>query len=109
MIEANALTVAGRLAVVSAAFAPGRITAICGPNGAGKSTLLQCMAGLIEPQRGAVRLDGAPLPHGRERARRIGHHRDDVRAGREARRREPVLAVGRRGLADVLRNEYLPA
>jgi iron complex transport system ATP-binding protein len=73
VIAAEALTVAGRLDAVTAAFEPGSITAICGPNGAGKSTLLQALAGLIEPDRGGVSLDGAPLPQGRERARRIGY------------------------------------
>ena len=73
MMEVKALTVQGRLDGVSAALEPGRITAICGPNGAGKSTLLQCLAGLIEPDEGGVLLDGAPLPGGRERARRIGY------------------------------------
>ena len=73
MIEVKGLTVQGRLDGVSAALEPGRITAICGPNGAGKSTLLQCLAGLIEPDEGGVLLDGAPLPGGRERARRIGY------------------------------------
>jgi iron complex transport system ATP-binding protein len=73
MIEVKSLTVAGRLAGVDAVLEPGRITAICGPNGAGKSTLLQCLAGLIAPDAGAVLLDRAPLPSGRERARRIGY------------------------------------
>ena len=73
MIEVKSLTVTGRLDRVDAAFEPGRITAICGPNGAGKSTLLQCVAGLIDADSGAVLLDGAPLPRGRERARRIGY------------------------------------
>jgi iron complex transport system ATP-binding protein len=71
-LAARDLAVAGRLAGVSAALEPGRITAICGPNGAGKSTLLQALAGLIEPSSGTVELGDNPLPHGRERARRIG-------------------------------------
>ena len=73
MIEANLLTIADRLGPVSTALEPRRITALCGPNGAGKSTLLQCLAGLLAPERGEVLLDGARLPHGRERARRIGY------------------------------------
>ena len=72
-LAARDLTLGARLDHVSAALEPGRMTAICGPNGAGKSTLLQCLAGLVEPGSGAVVLDGAPLPHGRERARRIGY------------------------------------
>jgi iron complex transport system ATP-binding protein len=63
----------GRLGGVSATLQPGTITAICGPNGAGKSTLLQGFAGLLAPDSGQVRLAGAPLPAGRERARRIGY------------------------------------
>ena len=52
----------------------GRITAIVGANASGKSTLLRALARLIEPQSGAVLLDGkaiATLPT-REVARRIG-------------------------------------
>lgn len=46
---------------ISAALAPGEITAIVGPNGAGKSSLLLALAGLIAPESGQVTLDGAPL------------------------------------------------
>ena len=73
MIEVKAVAVSGRLDGLDATLEPGRITAICGPNGAGKSTLLQCLAGLIEPDEGGVLIAGAPLPRGRERARRIGY------------------------------------
>lgn len=73
MIEAKLLTVTRRLEALSLSLSPGSITAICGPNGAGKSTLLQCLAGLIEPDRGEVLLDGVPLPRDRERARQLGY------------------------------------
>ena len=59
---------------VDLALAPGRVTAILGPNGAGKSTLLACLAGLLAPAVGEVRLGGRPLTSvpARERGRRIG-------------------------------------
>jgi ABC-type bacteriocin/lantibiotic exporter with double-glycine peptidase domain len=49
------------VAKVSLSVAPGRSLAIVGPSGSGKSTLAQLLAGLEEPQAGAVRLDGVPL------------------------------------------------
>jgi iron complex transport system ATP-binding protein len=71
-----ALTLGGTpvLAGVSAAIAPGQITAIIGPNGAGKSSLLACLAGLVRPAAGRVTLDDAHLAslEARQRARRIG-------------------------------------
>ena len=74
-LAARELVLAGRLAGVSAELRPGEVTAICGPNGAGKSTLLECLAGLLPPDGGAARLDGAPVAslHPRERARAIGY------------------------------------
>lgn len=59
---------------VTAAFAPGRVTAVLGPNGAGKSSLLACLAGLRVPHAGRVTLGGvarAAIPR-RVLARRIG-------------------------------------
>jgi len=37
---------------------PGEIYAFLGPNGAGKTTTLRCAAGLLEPERGTVEIDG---------------------------------------------------
>jgi iron complex transport system ATP-binding protein len=73
VLAAGEVVVPGRLHGVTASFEQGRISAICGPNGAGKSTLLQVLAGLIETTAGRVELGGAPLPAGRDRARRIGY------------------------------------
>ena len=59
---------------VSMRFMPGQVTAVVGPNGAGKSTLLTCLAGLRQPDTGAVRMgdqDIAALSP-RARARRVG-------------------------------------
>lgn len=75
MLACDNLTVAGRLADVTATLQPGRITAICGPNGAGKSTLLAALAGLLAPDAGEVLLDGAALISlpARQRARSLGY------------------------------------
>jgi iron complex transport system ATP-binding protein len=62
-------TISGRIADVTATFAPGTITAICGPNGAGKSTLLAALAGLLPLDSGTASAAALPV---RERARRIG-------------------------------------
>ena len=50
-------------AVCDASFAIGRgeVFVLMGLSGSGKSTLLRCMTRLIEPTRGAVRIDGTDL------------------------------------------------
>jgi iron complex transport system ATP-binding protein len=62
------------LADLSLRLEPGQVACILGPNGAGKSTLLRCLAGLLHPDAGAVRLGEADVlaltP--RRRAQRIG-------------------------------------
>ena len=40
---------------------PGVLTGLLGPNGAGKTTLMRLMLGVIEPDEGSVRWDGAPV------------------------------------------------
>jgi energy-coupling factor transport system ATP-binding protein len=49
------------LADVSLAIRPGEFVALIGQNGSGKTTLAKCLNGLLQPQRGAVRLRGADL------------------------------------------------
>ena len=53
----------------------GEILCILGPNGAGKTTLLNCMAGLLKPDGGSIRLCGQDLSGMREKdiARLIGY------------------------------------
>lgn len=74
-LSVDGAVVAGRLNGVTTKMAPGGVKAICGPNGAGKSTLLACLAGLVAPSAGVVRLGGTPLYSmtAVERARAVGY------------------------------------
>jgi branched-chain amino acid transport system ATP-binding protein len=53
----------GALAVrdVSLAVQPGEIVALLGANGAGKSTTVRMIAGVLSPQKGAIRFGGRAL------------------------------------------------
>jgi ABC-2 type transport system ATP-binding protein len=42
---------------------PGEVLGLVGPNGAGKTTTLRCLAGIIPPTRGTVRIGGHDLAH----------------------------------------------
>ncbi|MDB4971153.1 MAG: sulfate transporter, ATPase subunit [Myxococcales bacterium] len=64
---------------ISGAFASGGVTAVIGPSGAGKSTLLRVLAGLIAPDAGRVRFDGADVTSLRPEERRLGVVFQDLR------------------------------
>lgn len=63
---------------VSLEVATGEVVVVTGPSGSGKSTLLACLAGLDEPDGGAVWIDSIRISHRPEtqraalRARRVG-------------------------------------
>jgi len=57
---------------VSLAIAPGRVCGLIGMNGSGKSTLLKTAVGLIRPDTGTVRIDGAE-PREARRAGILGY------------------------------------
>jgi iron complex transport system ATP-binding protein len=50
---------------VSLQVQPGELLAIIGPNGSGKTTLLRVMAGVLQPWRGKVVIQGQPVAHWR--------------------------------------------
>jgi putative ABC transport system ATP-binding protein len=54
---------------VSLQVEAGTCVVVAGPSGSGKSTLLNCLAGLDEPDGGAVRIDGTRISHRPEPAR----------------------------------------
>lgn len=48
---------------------PGEIVGLLGPNGAGKTTALRCMAGILKPTFGEVRINGFDLASDQARAK----------------------------------------
>jgi PrtD family type I secretion system ABC transporter len=65
---------------LSFSIEPGHGIGVIGPTGAGKSTLARALVGVIQPTRGAVRLDGATLDQRDpdERGQLIGYLPQDV-------------------------------
>jgi len=49
----------------------GQVLGLVGPNGAGKTTTLRCLAGIIPPTRGTVRVAGHDLAHDAIAAKRL--------------------------------------
>ena len=72
----------GRVAVlagVSGEVRQGEVMIVCGPNGSGKSTLLRCLAGLLRPQTGSIRLrEGARELDAAARRLRVGYVAPDL-------------------------------
>ena len=54
---------------VDVAVSRGEILAVMGPSGSGKSTLLHCLAGILTPDAGEVRIDGGRIDDLDEAAR----------------------------------------
>jgi ABC-2 type transport system ATP-binding protein len=65
------------LADVSFSIRAGEILGLIGPNGAGKTTLFECIAGVLPPGSGTVRLDGRPLS-ARDRSRTLFYVPDAI-------------------------------
>lgn len=52
---------------------PGEVHAIVGDNGAGKSTFIKILSGVLQPDGGEIRIDGAPVAiHNPQAARDLG-------------------------------------
>ena len=81
---------------VSFKIQPGEFISLMGRNGAGKSTVVDLLAGLRRPHGGAVLLHGRPVEAwpAVERARRVGHMPQSVRA-HSAMCVEQIVTMGR--------------
>jgi Cu-processing system ATP-binding protein len=55
------------------AIEPGRVTAVVGPNAAGKTTFLKSVVGLVIPDGGDIRVDGASVLGSWAYRRRLGY------------------------------------
>jgi ABC-2 type transport system ATP-binding protein len=65
---------------LSFAVRPGEVIGLVGPNGAGKTTTLRCLAGIIPPTRGSVRIAGFDMAQNPiEAKRRLAFFPDEPR------------------------------
>jgi putative spermidine/putrescine transport system ATP-binding protein len=58
---------------VSVSVARGESVALLGPSGCGKTTTLRMLAGLVDPDRGAIRLDGSEITRVPAHRRNMGY------------------------------------
>lgn len=76
MLEVRGITVryGERLVLdrVNLAVADAEVVALLGPSGSGKSTLLRVIAGILDPDAGAVLVDGVEVGHLPPHRRRVG-------------------------------------
>jgi ABC-2 type transport system ATP-binding protein len=57
------------VADLSFTIQPGEIVGLLGPNGAGKTTALRCIAGILKPTAGSVRINGHDIQLNQARAK----------------------------------------
>lgn len=70
---------------ISMELTPGSLHAVLGENGAGKSTLMKTLAGMLNPDSGAVTLNGHPVP--------LGSPRKALEAGIGMLNQEPLVCL----------------
>lgn len=73
----------------------GEVSMLAGPNGAGKSTLIRVLLGLVSPDRGTMRLDGATVRADRALRERIGYLPESVAFAESLTGREVVAFFAR--------------
>ncbi len=81
---------------ISLTVARGEVVLVAGRNGAGKTTLLRLATGFLDPDAGAVMVDGIAMLHDRTRAqRRLGYLPEQVAASPELAVREHLVSRAR--------------
>jgi len=84
---------------VNLSIKPGELVGILGPNGMGKSTLLSAMAGVLQPQKGHVEINGqrrrSSIDAERDIRRKVVYLPDHPWLPRNRTGREFLLSVGR--------------
>ena len=88
---------------ISLELRPGEIFGLIGPNGAGKTTLIKTVLGLLDPQRGEVRVGGEPGGSVAAKAKlgympELAYYYEFLRAGEFLRLCGRLCGLGGRGL-----------